>query len=201
MTHGELVNWALTIHGSLLVAAWAAYGKYGDRTELISKSLQGVDETLRRIGLAMAEELGNALGPVFENAPIVSAGEGGKDIYKERQANPVGSELFREAIRDFITSEAEALSDYRTLLLARARWQLWARLLSWSNLLLIIWQVFVVGLLALGDKLLALHISDALIRWSSVPSSVGVVIGLACLTYTLRQHDVITRLRTEYDAP
>src|SRR6266852_9727879 len=154
MTHSELVNLILGCHTSIFVAASAAYYKYGDRTELFNRSLQGTDSAFGRIRQRITVELADALKPIFENpgsvpTPIFApSGES----YIERAVNPVGSELYKEAIRDFLENSGDAIADYRSLLLARRGWCFWARFLSWSLLGLLVLEILLLASIGLLDK-------------------------------------------------
>jgi hypothetical protein len=200
MTHAELVNVALSIHAPLLLAAVAAYFKYGDRTELLSKSLQGTDAVLSRMRREIANELGDGLKPIFENPGTVPTMVG-TDTYIERPVNPIGSEPYRSTIRDFVEDNANTLVNCRSLRAARDAWCFWARVLSWSILGLLLWQAVVTGSLALFDKVLEITIADHLIKLSAIPTTVGVITSLTPLPFLLKWHDVINNHRMRYDAP
>ena len=66
MAPGELTTLALAFHASVFGCAIAAYYRYGDRTEVFNKSLQGTDLILVRIRQQISEELTEKLKPVFD---------------------------------------------------------------------------------------------------------------------------------------
>ncbi len=200
MTHTELVNVALSIHAPLLLAALAAYYKYGDRTELLSKSLQGTDGVLSRMRREIADELGESLRPILENPGTVPTVVG-NETYTERPVNPVGSELYRSTIRNFVEDNSNSLLDCRSLRSARDAWCFWARILSWSILGLLLWQAIATGSLALFDKVLEFAVPDQFIKFSAIPTAVGVIASLAPLPFLLKWHDVINKYRMRHDAP
>ena len=183
-----------------MVAAIAAYYKYGDRTEIFTKSLQGADATLARLRQRIAADLAKKLKPIFDNHGTMSVllvPEG----YTERAANPVGSEIYRESVREFLENSTDAVIDYRTLHLSRNSWCSWAKFLSWSILILMVWQMIVVGALSFIDKVGGIPIPDWLLKWSALPTGIAVFCCLIPLPCMLRHHDVITDYRTHYDSP
>ena len=198
MTHNDLVNLCLSYHTPVMVAVLAAYYKYGDRTEIFRKSLQGTDATLTRLRQKIAVELEKKLQPIFENSGTMSVLLI-PESYTERPANPVGSEVYRESIRDFLDTSSEAVGDYRTLYIARRRWCFWAKFLSWSLLVLLGWQFVVVGSIMFVDKVGGIPISDWLLKWSALPSGLVMVCCLTSLPCMLRCHDVIIDYRMRYD--
>ena len=200
MVHAEFVNVALRIHAPLLMASLAAYYKYGDRTELLSKSMQGTDAVLSRMRREIANELGESLQNILENAGTVPTVVGA-ETYTERPVNPVGSESYRKAIHDFVENNTNVLCDCRSLRDARDAWCFWARVLSWSILGLLLWQSVVTGSFALFDKLLDVPIPDVLIKFSAIPTVAGVIASLGSLPFLLKWHDVISDYRVRYDAP
>jgi hypothetical protein len=90
VSHTELVNLALSIHGSVLLASIVAYYKYGDRTELLEKGLRGTDSTLSVMRRRIATELVEHLDEYFTSGLAVPTITGEDDpTYIERPANPV----------------------------------------------------------------------------------------------------------------
>ena len=131
MTHIELVNLALSIHGSVLLATIVAYFKYGERTELIDRGLRGTNGVFTEMRRRIVTELAEILNSFFQSrqtAPTISDDQ--EPVYLERLTNPVQSEGFRECVREYIEGNSVLIADYRSLLNARDHWCNWARFLA-----------------------------------------------------------------------
>jgi hypothetical protein len=137
------------------------------------------------------------LSPIFERADgeptLVKLGG-----YFERPTNPVGSEVFRQAIRSFIESDSTIITNYWNTLRAKKKWCSWARRLSWVVLLLAFWEVCCVALFGLGEKLFALELSNQLATISFIPTAVLVLLFFLCLSMMLLQHDIIHDNKDRY---
>lgn len=200
MLHNDLINLALSIHSSVLVASIVAYYKYGDRTELIDRGLRGSDAVLTEMRRRIASELIDLLDEYFQasrTTPTVTAED---DLtYAERPTNPVRSEAFRETIRDYVEGHSEVIAHYRMLLSARNSWCSWARFLSWSLLVLIEVEIVIVGALAFVDKLSAWEFPDWSIQWSWLPVALLVGTCVLPLAFMLRKHDIMTKFKIQYE--
>jgi hypothetical protein len=202
MTLGEAAGLALKIHGAVWLAAAAAYYKYGDRTELFEKALQGNRSARQAIRDNIATDLSKHLQPVVRNAarvrsPVLDAG----GAYVEHATNITESEPFYQAMRDFVSLSAGALIDYRQLLRYTERWRTWAHRLSQSILVLL-----VVELLLIAGSVLVLVVADvtqtATWWWllaSLSPTALVVVFLFWCLCAVHLKHGVIVELRERYD--
>lgn len=202
MTIGEAAGLALKVHGAVWLAAAAAYYKYGDRTELFEKALQGNRSARESILDAVAGELGKELQPVVREAtgarsPVLDAAGG----YIEHALDVTEGELFYQALRDYVSGSAEALLDYRRILHCATAWKKWAHRLSRCILALLILEVSVMG-----GALLALIFDDvsriAPPWWMAAslsPTAVVVVILFVCLCFMNAKHGVIVDLRERYD--
>ena len=200
MPHNELVNVALSLHGSILLAAILAYYKFGERTELMEKGLRGWDSVLgelrRRIWTDLVDVIDSHMNSNL-TVPTITAEH--DPAYIETAINPVRSEAFRETIREFIERNSLAIADYRTLVQARIQWLGSARLLSWAILILMIAEIAIVGVLGLVDKLIGNPLPDWLIKWSWLPVAVLVTCVLLPLPIMQFKHDVMTRFKIKYD--
>src|ERR1051326_2443317 len=112
MTVGEAAGLALKVHGAAWVAAAAAYYKYGDRTELFEKALQGNRTARQAIRDNIATNLSKQLQPVVRDAarvrsPVLDAG----GAYIEHATDVTESEPFYQAIRDYVSLSTGALID------------------------------------------------------------------------------------------
>lgn len=200
MLHNDLVNLALSIHGSVLLASIVAYYKYGDRTELVEKGLRGTDSTLAEMRRRIATELVDHIDEFFQSGrtvPTITA----EDVpaYIERPTNPVRSEAFRETIREFVDGHSVVIAHYRILLLARDGWCKWGRFLSWALLLLVLVEIGIVGVLGYVDKLNGQQLPDGSIHWSWLPVALLVVTAVLPLPFMLRKHDIMTKYKIEYE--
>ncbi len=200
MTHAELVGVAGGIHAAILLAALAAYYKYGDRTEMYAKSLQGTDNLLRLLRQGIATELTDSLAPLLANPAPVSRVIGfGVESYGERPANPLSSEAYRERVQEFVETQSGAMVDCRSLVLLRSAWCFWAKFLSWALLSLIAWQLVTAGVLGLLDRIAGVPVPESMIRWAGAVTALGIVACLFPLPFLLHRHDRIHELRTRYD--
>lgn len=200
MLHQELVNLALSVHGSVLLVTIVAFYKYGDRTELIEKGLRGSDSVFAEIRRRIATELVDVLEEYFQpsqSAPTITSGQ--DPAYFERTTKPVQSEGFRETVRDFVENHSVVMADYRNLLNARDQWCNWARFLSWTLLALLLVEVAIVGVLGFVDKLAGYALPDWSIQWSWVPVVLFVAAAVLPLPFMLRKHDIMTKCRIRYE--
>lgn len=201
MSHGELVKLALSVHGSVLLATIIAFYKYGDRTELLERGLRGSDSVFAEMRRRIATELVVALEEYFQSGQVVPTITAGQDAaYVERITNPVLSEGFREAVRDFVEGHSIVMADYRKLLSARESWCNWGRILSWALLALLVVEVLIVGILGLADKLAGHTLPNWSIQWSWLPVAVLVAAALVPLPFMLRKHDIIANCKLTYEA-
>jgi len=164
MTHKELVDIAVSVHVGVLLGALAAWYKYGDRSEVLSKSLQGTEATLSRLRIIISDELMTGIKGTLSTMPanpeLILGPDGKNPVYSERVTNFLESERFREAVRDFVDRRADCVSDYRALTRARTNWCFWARVLSWSILLLIVVQLLSLCVHGFVDKILGKTLPD-----------------------------------------
>jgi len=187
---GEILTWALGIHGVVLPFSLFGLYRYSDRTELFTKTVGDTDDLLDRMRGTVAAGLEEELRPVFERSdgePLIVTPK----QYTERPTNPVGSEAYREALRRFVDGKAQVLVDYVRTHKARRVWCSWARMLSWIVLILAFWQVLCLAGLGLVGKLFAVEIADWAVKWSFGPTVVLVGLFFVCQGVMLRQHDVI----------
>ena len=86
MTLGEAAGLALKVHGAVWLAAAAAYYKYGDRTNLFEKSLQGNRSARQSILDTVASDLSKQLQPVVRDATGARSHRTGRGwrIYRAR---------------------------------------------------------------------------------------------------------------------
>jgi hypothetical protein len=206
MTHAELLRIALSVHVAILAGSVVALYKYGDRTDVLAKSLAGMDSVLSKLRMIISDDLlatiKGCLSTVPTNPQLILGPDGRNPVYSEKVANFLESDTFRQTVRDFIDLRVDRISDYRILVRARDNWCFWARKLSWSILLLTILQVVFLVAHGIFDYLLAYSLPNWAIHATLAISGFMVLLVL-CLPFPilLRSHDVILHYKVKYDAP
>ena len=194
----DLMAWALRIHTVVLPFALIGLYRYSDRTALFSKSVSSTNELLTRMRTRVVAALEEELAPVFER----SEGEPrivGTHVYSERGTNPVGSEALREALRRFVNANVEVIADYGRASRTRTNWFSCARGLSWTVLLLALWEVICLTIFGLATKLFEIQLSALWAGWSFAPTT-GLVLAFFVFHGTLQwHHDEIHKIWTRYD--
>jgi len=206
MAHQDLVNIALYVHGAVLLCSLTAWYKYGDRSDILAKSLEGTESTLSKLRKMISDDLLTTIKEVLSTAqtqqtnPILGP-DGRVLFYSERDANFLKSEEFEQAITDFVAFKCDMLSGYRILIRARSIWCFWARVLSWSILLLIVLQILSLALHGY-DKIVVKHLPDWSVHGTLIVTGCLVLI-MFCLPFTIMlcNHDVIMKEKVKYDAP
>ena len=200
MTHEALVNAAAATHAAILVAAVAAYYKFGDRTDVIAKSLQGTEESVRELRRRIAGELADKLkADLTQSSTVASLVVGPKvESYVERPTDVFAGERYRDSVRGFVEAHASRLVDCRSLVTLRDTWIRWARRLSWLIVGLVIYETVVAGSLALVDRMGVFAFPDDLIKWAAAPTAVGAVLILIHMVFMLVFHDRIIGIRQKY---
>jgi len=197
MTATEFQAWALSVHALVLPFSLVALYRYSDRTTIFAKSVADTDDLLQRMRIRIVSSLDGELGTVFERADseprLVTL-----DGYSERSTNPVGSEVYREALRRFVDGSVGVVVDYGELFRARARWCTWARILSWAVLILAIWEFVCVSSMGLAAKVFVLELPYVLTRLSFAPTIFLVIAFFCCQAMMLRQHDLIHEKKNRY---
>ena len=199
MNHADLIDTLLKVHGAIAGLALVVFYTYSDRTDGFGTSLKGITSVIAEMRRRIVAELSKRLDPVFQSpgsdpSPLFDAGG---NTYVEHSVNPVGSEAYREALRDFLEGHSEAMADYRSLTVACNAWCFWAGVFSWLVLGLFVWQVIVVGSVFL-DKVSAWTLPDGLNCAFWVPTvlaGVGCIIAVICRCLYFNK---MTKLRVKY---
>jgi len=200
VTHEALVNAAAATHAAILVAAVAAYYKFGDRTDVIAKSLQGTEDSVRELRRRIAGELAERLKADLAQSSTVSTlvVEPTVESYIERPTDIFAGERYRDSVRGFVEANMNRMVDCRSLVSLRDTWMRWGRRMSWLILSLVGYEALVAGGLAFVDRMAVFAFPDGVIRWAAAPTTVGVVIIFVHWVFMLRFHDRITDIRLRY---
>jgi len=201
MTHDQLVNTIMTGHGSALLIILAAFFKYGDRTDIFTKSLEGTESALKLLRQKISQSLAECLRPIFDNpgtvpSPILTP----KDAsYYEHPVNPVGSERYNETIHDFIGDNDEALIDYRSLVIARNAWCFWARIISWCLTILVFWQILILVTVFFTERILGYAMHNCILYTSATLTILGIIVTVTSLFPLQHHHGRIMEKRRLHD--
>ena len=203
MTLSAAAALALNVHGAVLLVAVAAYYKYGDRTDLFNRALQGNRRLRQAVRDNIAAELSQHLQPVVRDAahttsPVLN--EAG--AYIEYATDITESEAFYQAIRDYVSLSTGSLVDYRLAVQTGDRWRAWAHRLSSSILALLILETLLVTT-ALVVPLIA-EASRIVDPWcflaSLAPTCIVVILLFGCLCAVHIKHGALVDLRERYDS-
>lgn len=201
MTHEALTGFALGVHAALLVGVLAAYYKFGDRTEIIARSLQGTEAALREIRRIIAADLVSAVRQEFTVPATVSpiiVLEATKESYVERQSNPFDSERFRDGVRQFVEGNSGCLVDCRNLVAQRDTWMRVAKRLSRILLMFAAYEGVVAGALAFLDRTEVYQFPDLAVKLAAIPTALCFAAAMICMVQMQITHDRITEIRHRY---
>jgi len=178
------------------VGAVAAWYKYGDRTELAKKSLDGTNETLyglcAYLGGALADSVKPTVRQIIENSTQL---DGTLNIPPEAILEELRSENFQNDISSFVTRDLDEMVRYRMLIDARDRWSKWARWNSWGVLLLIAIESLFTIWFGLANRVFSHPVSLPLTIASFSLSGVVFAFCILCAGVMLRCHDKISAYR------
>lgn len=178
----------MTYHGALLLGAVAAYYKYGDRTDIVEKSLKGThdasDASLAYLGAALSESVGPVLIRALEDDPSA-----------ESVNRTMTSESFLDAVSDFVTGEVSEILQYRSLIHARNKWAKWARRMSWGVFALLVQEVVWTFYFAIFTRVFQISTGLKLSVFAFTVSGITVAHCLMCAGAMLYYHDQITDCR------
>ena len=203
MTLSDAAGLALQVHSAIWIAAAAAYYRYGDRTNLFEKTLRGNHDLRRALRDNIATDLNKQLQPVVRDAtrarsPVLNAA----GSYIEHATDITESEPFYQAIRDYVSSSAGSLLDYRLVLKTEARWRTWAHRMSHSLLALLAWETLSIGGSAIAPMIAApgQNVTTAWYLATFAPTCVVIVLLFCCLFNVHVKHSILVDLRERYDA-
>ena len=179
---------AYTVHGAILLGALAAFYKYGDRTEVVAKSLDGTKAALDSLSAYVSYDLGQVLLPLVQT--LIESGAKAETI----TAAFLG-EQFSDAISEFVARDASDLVRYGRLLHARKRWSVWVKKLSWAILALLVWQCFCTASFFLWVNTLDHTVGKYVLLLTFTISLVIAARCLICTGVMLYYHDQISTYR------
>ncbi len=192
-------------HSALFAVAVGAFYKYGDRSEVFAKSLEGSDRLMRKMRIMISSELREELVRLFENSEsvpnVLLAPDGSPysdGTYSEKVTRVFRSEAYRECLHSFVEENSHVLADYHLVYVARTTWLAWMRRLSWAVTGLLCWQAVMClafGFCEVKQSVIPRPISEL----SFVPSGILIALALSCLPFILRNHDRIMEARLKYD--
>ncbi|MDR3725271.1 MAG: hypothetical protein P4K83_12410 [Terracidiphilus sp.] len=178
----------MTVHGTLLLGALGAYYKYGDRTEVVEKSLKGTrdasDALLAYLGRALSDSLSPVLSRALEDDPST-----------ESVDRALTSESFLDAVSDFANGEVAEMLQYRTLTYAKTRWSKWARRMSWGVFVLLVQEIAWTFLFVVLVKVFQIPTGLKLSMLAFTASGLTVAHCLVCAGTMMYYHDQITDCR------
>ena len=205
MTHEQLVNVAIGGHITVLSVGVIAFFKWGFRSGDFRVWFEDTDKILNNIRRRIAIGLWEKLKPVFDSADSAVSSEilDADGRYFETPVDPKRNEGYQNALfdslLDFIENNADQMVHYRVLLSTRRAWCSWTRYLSWSILILVIFEVGGLSLIGGVDKLLGRYLPDWIIYCSFLPTALG---GLSCfcaLPFSLYYHTKGTKYVEQYN--
>jgi hypothetical protein len=167
------------------VAAWY---KYGDRTDLAKKSLDGTKEALDELRAYLGRALADAVKPTVQR---ILAEQGGPDAVLEE----LRGENFQDDVSSFVTRDLDEMISYRTLVYERKHWSLWAQRLSWSVYILMAVEFVFTVWFGLANRVFSHPVSLQIAVVSFCVSGIVFVFCILSAGVMLRCHDKISAYR------
>ena len=201
MTHSELVNTCLAVHGPILLAVVGAYYRFGEHSDFFSNLFKEIEVTIQNIRYEITQDLDQKLRIVIQNAgtiptPILNSGG---NHYIEKPVNPVGSEAYRECIDEFIDSRLTSIIDYKVILRAKNIWFKWIKWRSWCVLCLLGWQILAVGAIAILEKIFGLVFTDWILKGTIIPTGFLVICFVFQSILIMRYRNYLSRVKEKYE--
>lgn len=177
----------LTVHGTLFAGALAACYKYGDRTDLAKKSLDGTKEALDGLRAYLGRALAEAVKPTVQR--ILE--QGNPDAVLEE----LRGENFQDDVSTFVTRDLDEMISYKMLVNERNHWSMWARWLSWGIYTLTVVEFIFLVWFGLDNKVFGHPVSLRLAGFSFIISGLVAVFCILSFGVMLRCHDKISTYR------
>lgn len=169
------------------MGAIAAWYKYGDRTDLAKKSLDGTKEALDGLRAYLGRALAEAVKPTVQR--ILE--QGNPDAVLEE----LRGENFQDDVSTFVTRDLDEMISYKTLVTERKHWSTWAKWLSWGVYTLMAVEFVFTVWFGLANKVFNSPVSLRIAVVSFAVSGVVVVFCILCAGVMLRCHDKISAYR------
>lgn len=182
----------------LLVFAIAAWYKYGDRTDLAKKHLDGTKEAVDGLRAYLGRALAAAVKPtikrILEEQGVVQD-DGTLKIPPNALLEEFRGDNFQDDVSAFVTRDLDEMISYRTLVNERKHWSTWARGLSWGVFSLMVVEIALVVWFGLANKFFSHPVSLLVAVISSSVSGIIVVFCILSAGVMLRCHDKISAYR------
>jgi hypothetical protein len=194
-------------HAATLVPLAVALQKFGDRSEMFQKSLAGVGETMermrRRVAAELEAEIASAFprpGAVTQASPILDGAGNRITAFVQGPAALPSSEAFRNCIHEFASRDESSLRGYARLHSARDGWARAAKVVSWSVLIALAWELLAFGLTGVACGLLKTQVDDWVLLSSFIPTGLLAVLFIGSFAAMLWNHDSILDIRRAHDS-
>lgn len=172
----------------MLVAAFAAFHKYWDRTELADKSLKGTREALDALRAYISRSLADSVKPTVER--IIANATSSDSALEELRG-----ESFLDDVSIFVNRDIDEILSYRRLLNARTRWSAWSRKMSWGVLVFLIVQLLLTSFFAIVGIMLKVEVPLASVLATFSISGVLLAYCFICAGVMIYYHDQIAEYR------
>jgi hypothetical protein len=167
------------------VAAWY---KYGDRTDLAKKSLDGTKEALDELRAYLGRALADAVKPTVQR---ILAEQGGPDAVLEE----LRGENFQDDVSAFVTRDLDEMISYRILVHERKHWSAWAQRLSWGVYISMAVEFVFTVWFGLANRVFSHPVSLQIAVASFCVSGIVFVFCILSAGVMLRCHDKISAYR------
>jgi hypothetical protein len=182
----------------LFAGALAALYKYGDRTDLAKKSLDGTKEALdglrAYLGRALAEAVKPTVERILEEQGVLQD-DGTLNVPPDALLEEFRGETFQDDVSAFVTRDLDEMISYKTLVHERKHWSTWAQRLSWGVYVLMAVEFIFMVWFGLANKVFSHPVSFLIGVISFIVSGVVVVFCILSFGVMLRCHDKISAYR------
>lgn len=176
----------------------AAWYRYGDRTDLAKKSLDGTKEALDDLRAYLGRALADAVKPTIK-AIVTEQGTPQLDGTLNIPANAVLEEFrgenFQDDVSSFVTRDLDAMISYRMLIHARDRWSRWAQRISWGVYIFLATEFVFTIWFGLANRVFSHPVSLPIAVFSFSVSGIVSAFCILCAGVMLRCHDKISAYR------
>ena len=166
----------------------AAWYKYGDRTDLAKKSLDGTKEALDELRAYLGRALADAVKPTVQR---ILAEQGDPDAVLEE----LRGENFQDDVSAFVTRDLDEMISYRILVHERKHWSTWAQRLSWGVYISMAVEFVFTVWFGLANRVFSHPVSLQIAVASFCVSGIVFVFCILSAGVMLRCHDKISAYR------